>query len=804
MRLFLFFFLLSATTSLYAQSILSGRIYNQYHEAVPFASISLKNIESHYNIQIQTDSAGAFSFYDLMNGKYTILVMHTGYESYVMDFLLGRDSLLNIQLLQNSHVLSKVTVTGTKNSIEQKADKLVYNISSSVTATGSDALLAIGQIPGVRLNGEQISVTGKGEIRVMINGRLLELQGEDLIRYLKTISTNQIQRIELMTNPSARYEVAGNAGLINIITRHSKLAGWSGNIQLASRYYAYGISSAYGEHTFGELNGSANITYNINRLSLYGSINHVRDQHLEGFQFDLFYPQQHWLQTDTGLYTHNAYTGMAGVDYKLNTAVVIGASFSGGWDMYDGSDNVRNPIYNHTGALDSLLHTYAHYHPIAQPASLNVYANVKLDTSGKQLTVNADYFNYYRNDVSNFESNSFDGAGSQKPEGTSRYFDRNKQNILVYTLKADVDLPTTFATWSFGGKLSFINEYSNAFYYNKAANGDLTYNTGLSNEFNYTENIQALYGSFNKELNKWKLELGLRGELTQTKGYSYTVQKMTVNNYLKVFPTFLASYAANPDNIFSLSFGRRINRPSFWNLNPFKSLYTAYSYGEGNPYLQPEYSNNLELSHSYKNLLKTSLFASKTDNGFVNVTIPNPDTNLVYTIPLNFIRTLRTGLSENLSLKPFPWWESNLLMSVYYTRAQSSFSYIKSVEGPGANISTNNTLFFNPNKTLAAAVNFWYQFPEVDHIGRSDRYYKLDIGLKATTVNKKWDAALNLNDAFRSSALAYTYTVNNVSQKFTNFQIIRYWQLSITWHFGRSAVSNTRSSGDEEEKGRVY
>ena len=135
-------------------------------------------------------------------------------------------------------------------------------------------------------------------------------------------------------------------------------------------------------------------------------------------------------------------------------------------------------------------------------------------------------------------------------------------------------------------------------------------------------------------------------------------------------------------------------------------------------------------------------------------------------------------------------------MSVYYTRAQSSFSYIKSVEGPGANISTNNSLFFNPHKTLAAAVNFWYQFPEVDHIGRSDRYYKLDIGLKATTVNKKWDAALNLNDAFRSSALAYTYTVNNVSQKFTNFQIIRYWQLSITWHFGRSAVSNTRSSGD--------
>src|SRR5205807_1451472 len=133
----------------------------------------------------------------------------------------------------------------------------------------------------------------------------------------------------------------------------------------------------YGIKTFGELNGSANVAYNGNKWSVYSSFNHVRDRHLEGFQFDVYYPRQHWLQTDTGLYTHNAYTALVGVDYKVSSSLTIGASYSGGRDIYDGSDHVRNPIYNASGSIDSLLRTYAHYHPIAIPAALNVYANIK-------------------------------------------------------------------------------------------------------------------------------------------------------------------------------------------------------------------------------------------------------------------------------------------------------------------------------------------------------------------------------------------------------------------------------------------
>jgi hypothetical protein len=376
----------------------------------------------------------------------------------------------------------------------------------------------------------------------------------------------------------------------------------------------------------------------------------------------------------------------------------------------------------------------------------------------------------------------------------------------LYTFKADVDLPTAFAKYSFGTKLSFISNYSNAFYYNKINGSDsLQYNTDLSNAFNYTENTQSVYGTMNKDINQWKFQGGLRAELTQTKGYSYTVDQTTTSDVLRLFPSVVIRYQADAANNYSLSIGRRINRPSFWSLNPYKSLYTAYSYGEGNPYLQPEYNTNYEFSHSYKTLITSSLFFNKTQNGFNNVTLADPATNLVYTIPLNFIKTYRLGIAENISLQPFNWWDNNELLTLYHTNAYSAIRNVRDINGFGYYISTSNNFYFNQEKTIAAAVNFWYQFPEIDHIGRSDRYYKLDLGFRTSTFNNKLDLSLLVNDIFRHSASAVSTTVNGIPQTLTNFQFNRYLQVSINYRFGKkNDDSVNRSTGNEEERGRIH
>jgi hypothetical protein len=308
-----------------------------------------------------------------------------------------------------------------------------------------------------------------------------------------------------------------------------------------------------------------------------------------------------------------------------------------------------------------------------------------------------------------------------------------------------------------------------------------------------------------KNMSRWKFQDGLRGELTQTKGYSYTLNKKTSGNKLRLFPSLLINYQATPGSTFSLSVGRRINRPSFWNLNPFKSLFTALSYGEGNPYLQPEYNTNYELSHSYKSLMVSSLFFNKTENGYNNVTLASAGTNIVYTIPLNFIKTYRFGISETITVKPLSWWENNELLSFYHTSAYSKIPNVNGIRGFGYYISSTNNFYFNRSKTFAGAINFWYQFPEVDHMSKADRYYKLDLGMRMTTSNRKLDIVFNLNDIFRSSALAYSTVVNGISQKLTNFQINRFFQLSVSYRFGKSTdESGSHSTGNEEERGRIH
>jgi hypothetical protein len=201
----------------------------------------------------------------------------------------------------------------------------------------------------------------------------------------------------------------------------------------------------------------------------------------------------------------------------------------------------------------------------------------------------------------------------------------------------------------------------------------------------------------------------------------------------------------------------------------------------------------------------TPIFLNVTNNGFNSVTIARPDTNLVYTTPLNFIKTYRLGISENYSMQLLSWLDNNNQFTFYHTDAKSAISAVKNISGFGAYIASNNNIYFNADKSFSGAVNFWYQFPEIDHIGRSDAYYKLDLGFKASVLKKKVDVSFVMNDVFRSSASAVTTTVNGIRQKYTNFQINRYALLGISYHFGNSqSKTEKQDTGNQDEKGRVH
>lgn len=786
-----FFFLINYSVG---QHKIQGTVRDQDQNKVPFATIVLLNTDSSVAATALADSAGMFMISQLKTSTYTLTIASMGYAPYKQAFNLHHDTTINPLLAIVRSQLGVVEVVQQKPLIERKTDRVVFNVGQSITAIGSNGLEAISKAPGVKVADNSISLVGKGAVQVMVNDRLLQLSGEDLTRYLQSLSANDIGSIEVMTNPPARYDAAGNAGLINIVLKRNRKQGYNGTIQGGYKQADY-----YGT---GELGG--NMNYNAGNWSLYGNLGATKGRFLEGFKTDLYYPAQTWMQSDTGDYKIKEVHGTLGADYQLSSKSSIGMVYMGGTGRYDGSDHVQNPIYNLNGQLDSTLRTYAVYQPVWVNNAVNLHYLTNLDDKGKKLSMDADFFNYHREDQSDFESNSYTASGEITPWGKNLYYNTAKQNINIYTFKADIELPTTFAKFMLGGKIGFIDNYSNALYY-RILEQTHVYDSTRSSEFTYKENTQALYASASKELGKWTMQAGIRGEFTQTNGYSHTLLQTNTNQYFKIFPSVFVSYRQDDNNTYAFTYGKRINRPTFWTLNPYKSLLTAYSYFEGDPYLQPEYNSNFELSHTFKSLLTTTAFLNITNNGFENIWMPNSDTNVVFKRPINFLTSYRYGISETISITPWSWLESMNMVSVYYTNARSAIPNVKELSDWGCYISTNNTITFNEAKTFMGAVNFWCQFPEVNHISTSNTYYKLDLGIKVLALQKQLAIALNANDLLRSSASVMYTTVNNIRQTFTNFQVNRNVTLSLTYKFGNNALkSNTHNTGNEEERSRAH
>lgn len=785
------------------QYILQGKVINEEKQPVPYTTISLsKGAASN---SIQADSVGDFEFKNLAQGKHQLSAYALGYAKLNMEISVPSDTMLVVSLNELEGTLKEVTVVGNQPLVERKADRIIYNVAQSVQATGSNGLDIIKKVPGIYIKDNMVAQAGRGSLGVMLNGRLLHLSDKALINYLKSFSSAQISKIEIITHPSAQYDAEGQTGLINIVTKQSTTAGFSGEINGSlSRFFYKNQPDYKGIKNYGDIDAGLGLNYNYNKWSLYSKMNYTAGRELWGYGIDVFYPEKHWAMKDTGEYRISTLNWLSGADYRISDRTTVGFEYIFNHHVEEGADYVRIPVYGRDGNLDSSLNTYATYYPIATGNSINFHLIQKLSQSGATLVLNADYFNFYRTDKSDLITQSYTGEGKLKENETHQLYDTTLQNIRIYTFKADAEIPASFAQLAVGGKASFINNYSDIYYYNKK-DGELILEKDLSNSFRYVENTQALYLNGTKETGKWKFDLGLRSELTQIKAIAYFQNQQLNKTYLKLFPTLLASYKMNNQNNFSLSYNKRVHRPTFWNLNPYKTFMTAYTYVEGNPYLEPEYLTNIEVSHTYKEKLTSSLYVNIINNGFAQLTKPNDTGYYIHiTTLLNFIKAYRFGIAESFSFQPFTWLETTNQANAYYTQVHADLPYVNGIEGPGFYINTSNTFFFNNAKTFRGAIDFWCQFPEIDHFGKSDTYYNLDIGLQVLALQKRLSIALHVNDLLQSSGSTVHSTVNNIKNTFTNFQIHRNIQLSASWQFGQKNASSVHSNtGNEAERSRV-
>ena len=268
-----------------AQPVLQVQVKNNTGLPLPYAQVSVFTSDKKPSVA-QTDSLGVYRFVLSSPGKYQLTAEHISYAPYQDSILIAKDTTILIILREAAQQLNTVVVSGSK-MIENTPGKTTYTIEKSITASGTDALIAISQVPGIRVNGDEISIAGKGAVKAMVNNRIVQLSGKDLSRYLRSIAANEIEKIELITMPAAKYDADGNAGLINIVLKKNRKQGFSGNASLRLKYYLPGESSVYGYKTFGEINPTASLSYVAGKWFTFVNLNFNHDRHLEGFETDV-------------------------------------------------------------------------------------------------------------------------------------------------------------------------------------------------------------------------------------------------------------------------------------------------------------------------------------------------------------------------------------------------------------------------------------------------------------------------------------------------------------------------------------
>ena len=770
---------------------LKGKIASET-TPLEWADVSILNSEGKIVDGTTTKQEGTFEI-TLKKGSYKINVSLLGFEEYEKVILLENDiDLGTILLKENANNLVEVVVQSKKKTIEQKTDRLVYNLENNVTNVGRDALSAINTAPGVVVKNDAINILGKGTSRVMIDGRMIELAGEELNNFLKSISASDIKNIEIISNPPAKYEAEGNGGLINIIMKKGARDSWKNTTTVSYDQNKYGIFTL-----------RDNFFYNKNKFRFSASVNGKTGYRNIDETLDMYFAEGPTkMDVITKLKEQNV-SGKVALDYDLSEKTSFGFQFLKDKNNPDFDSDISINKYNTQNELQDITLNKSTTNKGSGNQTYNAHLITNLDDLKRKLSFDIDYFNYNSEFDRNFVANNY--------TSDMMFIDINQsgrnisnQDIDNWSFKIDMEHPLQVMNLSYGAKMSFTNSISDVLYYNTIT-GSPVLDSNQSNRFKYTENNQAIYVNADKKFNeKWNFQLGLRLENTRTNGFSETMSQTTENNYLKLFPTVYASYKKNENNTFSLNYGKRINRPRFDLLNPFRIYINSNSYSEGNPFLKPSFSDNFEFAHSYKEILRTSVFVNLVTDGYGVLFTSNPETNTQIVTRENYFKNLSYGIGQTYSATFADWWQSE--NSLYFSGAKTEF--ITAINATPSNslqvdFSTNNT--FVLGKTTKLQIDFSYTTPFKSGLYEVGYASSFDIGFKQDLFNKTMQIAFLANDIFNTSYLKdYTSVVNGVKQVYSQKESNRFVRLSVVYNFGNKKINvKERNFGNQDERKRT-
>ncbi|MCB9360265.1 MAG: TonB-dependent receptor [Flavobacteriales bacterium] len=774
-----------------AQHTISGKIIDENNHPMEFVVLTITQNDSTIKEEVVKEE-GEFSV-SLPAGTFTFKVIYFGKIILTQNINVTQSENIGaLKAIVGSLTLGEFVLEDTKNLIERKVDRLVFNVENTVAASGGDALDLLKVTPRVKVENDKIAMIGKSGMSVMIDDRITQLSGEELVNYLKNIPSDNIKSIEVITNPPAKYSAEGNSGLINIKLKKSIEDSWSTDIRTSYQQATYARGAIGG-----------NFNYRKNKLSFYTIFYYSDGSNAHETISKVHYKEVLLNEEILGRSYFQPLNVKCGGDYNVSDKISMGFLVNSTKLFPNNSPSTTTSelINNQTQVIDSLIKTNSIDDKENQRNSVNYHLIYTLDTNNRKLSLDIDYFKIKNNTDRFFESTTFLNNGAISQGSFASANNKGNQQIENYSVNLDMEHPFKWATFNYGGRLT-TTQTDNELHFFDLKTGIPIFDDAQSNTFIFTENTQAAYFSVHKELSKkWEAKAGLRAENTNTKGNSITINQTNTVQYFQFFPTAYLSYNPNDSNSFSLNYGRRINRPSFSFLNPFQYVYNQYSYSEGNPFLLPSFSHNLEFEYMFKDFWVNTIYLSKLENGFEQVTIVDSSGIVMRTVPENFIENTAIGLAENITIIPFKFLETNLFVDIYYSHTSSSKTFaLNLLSGWNGYVGLSNDFKLNKKKTAFLNISYFYITKGVSNLDRNNDFDQLDIALKLLFWKEKMKLTFAGNDLLSSNRPEYTSVTNGIKNSFRNYTDNRDFRISISYNFGGTPKNYQKHENKNSEE----
>lgn len=643
------------------------------------------------------------------------------------------------------NALDEIVIVKKKVLYTQKSDRMVFNVENSIVSEGGTALDVLSRAPGVVVSQDgELSIRGQQGVGVMINGKLTQLSQKELANYLKSTTSSNIKQIEVITNPSSKYDATGKAGIINIILKKPSNSGLKGT-----------AFTSYGRGRKNRTNSGINLSYNKDKFGVYGNYSYTFRGEEERKKYDQIQYTDNTRQeivtknyqnatTDEPLTSNNF---KIGTTYEISPKTNLEAYVDAKIGRYENIANGRNTLLN---TQDQLQFDALTYNDSKEKWNDYTYAFSgvhKFDTEGRNMAFDFEY------ETSKFRSNQFQSAQNTDQSNSTVVNDRRgfiPSQLKVFTGKVDFTNPLKekeSLEWGFKAGLK-NNDNPSVYEYNE--NNQWIIDANSTNHFEYKEQIYAAYANYKYQMEKLNIQGGLRTEYTTINILQKTLNEEHTDDYLKWFPSVSMKYEFNEDNSVHASYSKRINRPSQFDLNPFRFYDDSFNYSQGNPNLVPEITHATEIGYAWKSTFMASVYFSKTKDVFTEVYVYNPATNTTVTSQINVDKSYNYGVNITNTNELYKWWSLNTLFNVFENKFMGNTVNTDIIDPIITfNLSAQNA--FTISETWKAEANAQYQSKSNLGIYERADFFDFSIGISKQVLANKGNIKLNFTDIFNTN-----------------------------------------------------